>query len=368
MRFSHDTLAQRVVFDSGRVVEAVVGEVERLSGPVMLVHGRSGTEVVDRLAGVLDVVARWHDVRQHVPEELARKARAACADSGARLVVCVGGGSAIGLAKAVALEQDVRILAVPTTYAGSEATAVWGLTNRGTKTTGTDPAVLPAVVVYDAALTAALSVDFTVASGLNALAHCVEALWAPRADPINLALALEGARALARGLTAVVAAPESISAREECLYGAYLAAVAFASAGSGLHHKICHVLGGAYDLPHAVTHAVVLPHVLAYNARAVPDAAGRLASALGASATAVDADPAQAALDALELLRTRLSAPRSLAQTGLAGSQLVEATDRCLAQVPDSNPVPVTRTSLGVLLHAAWAGNDPALNRFIARG
>jgi maleylacetate reductase len=362
-RFTHDTLAQRVVFDCGRVVESVAAEAARLGGPVMLIHGGSGRAVAERLAGVLDVVVRWEDVRQHVPEELAARARAACTRAGAKVVVCVGGGSAIGLGKAIALEQDVQILAVPTTYAGSEATPVWGMTSEGTKVTGADPAVLPATVVYDPTLTTGMPVELTVASGLNGLAHCVEALWAPRADPINLALGLEGARALARGLTAVIGDPQDLGGRADCLYGAYLAAVSFASAGSGLHHKICHVLGGAYDLPHAATHAVVLPHVLAFNAAAVPESAGRLAAALGAPAAAVAADPACAAIDAVEALRTRLSAPRSLAEIGLAEDELSDATARCLAHVPDTNPVPVTQESLSALLRAAWAGTAPTRTR-----
>lgn len=364
MRFIHDTLAQRMVMGTGTAVEMVADEVERLGGePAMLIHGGSGRELADQLDVSIDVALRWDEVRQHVPEELARRARASVADAGVRIIVCVGGGSAIGLAKAIALEHAVRIVAVPTTYAGSEATPVWGLTADGMKTTGHNQRVLPSVVIYDAELTMNLPVELTVTSGLNALAHCVDALWAPHADPINLAIGLEGARSLARGLSAVVERPHDIAGREDCLYGAYLSAVAFASAGSGMHHKICHVLGGAYDLPHAPTHAVVLPHVLAYNADAVPDAASRLAQALGMSSASAKSAPAQSAVDALEDLRTRLSAPRTLAEIGLAEQVLPDATRKCLAHIPDSNPVPVTEASLGGLLHAAWAGDAPALTQ-----
>jgi len=293
-----------------------------------------------------------------VPVENAERARAAAA--GADVLVAVGGGSAIGLAKAVALTGRLPILAVPTTYAGSEGTNVWGLTRDGVKTTGVDPAVLPVSVIYDAALSASMPVDLSVASGLNALAHCVDSLWAPHADPIDTALALEGARALAAGLPAVVDDPASEAGRDDALYGTYLAAVAFASAGSALHHKICHVLGGTFDLPHAQTHAIVLPHVLALNAGAVPAAALRLAQALGATATGVDAGP-QAAVDALEALRTRLGAPRALRDHGLAEADLDEATTRCLAAVPPTNPVTVTPDDMRLLLHGAWAGDAPVL-------
>jgi maleylacetate reductase len=162
---------------------------------------------------------------------------------------------------------------VPTTYAGSEATNVWGLTEASRKTTGTDDRVLPVTVIYDAELTLSLPQGLSIASGLNALAHCIDSMWAPRTDPINQALAAEGIHALNDGLPAVSNDPNDLTGRELALYGAYLSAVAFASAGSGMHHKICHVLGGRWNLPHAQTHAVVLPYVLAFNAPAASAAA-----------------------------------------------------------------------------------------------
>jgi alcohol dehydrogenase class IV len=317
---------------------------------------------IDDLAAGLPVAVRWREVRQHVPVENAERARAAAA--GADVLVAVGGGSAIGLAKAVALTSALPILAVPTTYAGSEGTNVWGLTKDGVKTTGVDPAVLPVSVIYDSVLSASMPVDLSVASGLNALAHCVDALWAPRADPINTALALEGARALAVGLPAVVDEPASQAGRDDALYGTYLAAVAFASAGSALHHKICHVLGGTFDLPHAQTHAIVLPHVLALNAGAVPAAALRLAQALGSTAT--EAGP-RAAVHAIEALRVRLHAPRALRDHGLAEADLDEAATRCLAAAPPTNPVAVTIDDLRTLIHAAWAGDAPVLRERTSR-
>ncbi|MCK0114217.1 maleylacetate reductase [Ornithinimicrobium sp. F0845] len=360
MQFVHETLAQRVLLGSGQAATAVAAEVVRLERRrVMLIHGVAEAALAQRVAADLPVTLHWDEVRQHVPLELARRARIAARDAGVDVIVSVGGGSTTGLAKAVALEVDVPIVAVPTTYAGSEATPVWGLTDDGVKSTGVDPTVLPAAVIYDAALTTSLSIDLTVASGLNGLAHCVDSLWAPRADPINLAMALEGARALASGLPAVAAEPEDLEGREQCLYGAYLAALAFASAGSGMHHKICHVLGGGFDLPHAPTHAVVLPYVLAHNAPAVPDLAGRLALALGATQSGVVADPARAAVEALEALCTGLGAPDSLGGIGLAETDLPECAARCLPVIPDSTPVPVTEASLTALLRAAWAGDPP---------
>ena len=156
------------------------------------------------------------------------------------LLVCVGGGSTTGLAKAIALDTHLPIIAIPTTYSGSEGTNVWGLTEAARKTTGVDNAVLPTTVIYDADLTMSLPVELSVASGLNGMAHCIDAMWGPHANPINQALAAEGISALAAGLPAIVQDSEDLAGREQLLYGAYLSAVAFTSAGSGLHHKICH--------------------------------------------------------------------------------------------------------------------------------
>ena len=261
----------------------------------------------------------------------------------------VGGGSTTGLAKAVALTTGLPVIAVPTTYAGSEATPVWGLTEGAKKTTGTDRRVLPRVIVYDAALTMSLPVDMSVASGLNALAHCVDSMWAPGADPINAAFAAEGIRSLASGLPKVVADPMDLDGREHALYAAYLSAAAFASAGSGLHHKICHVLGGKYNLPHAQTHATVLPYVLAFNGPAAPAAERRIAAAFGAAS----------ALDGLVALKRELNAPHALADYGFTAESVPEAAAAILPSVPPSNPRPVTAEDLRRLLLAAWSGADP---------
>jgi alcohol dehydrogenase class IV len=208
--------------------------------------------------------------------------------------------------------------------------------------------VLPRAVVYDASLLRSLPVEMSVASGLNALAHCVDSLWAPSADPINAVLAAEGARALYDGLPLVARDAEGLPGIELALYGAYLAARAFASAGSGLHHKICHVLGGKFDLPHAQTHAIVLPYVLALNAPNAPDAEARLATAFSASTS----------LEGLQELRRVLRAPRALRDLGLEQSDIPAAVEDVLAVVPMSNPTPVTTENLTELLHAAWAGEE----------
>ncbi len=350
MRFVHESLPQRVVFAAGGAADAVASEVGRLGAArVMVLASPSAAGAADRVTAGLPVALRHAEVLAHVPLEVAARARAAAEDHRVDAIVSVGGGSATGLAKAVAMTRRVPVVAVPTTYAGSEATPVWGLTEAGRKTTGVDLGVLPRAVVYDAELLAGLPRDVAVASGLNALAHAVDALWAPAADPVGAVLAGEGVRALDRGLRLVARAPADVAAIEPTLYGAYLAARAFAAAGSGLHHKICHVLGGRFGLPHAPTHAVVLPHVLALNAPHDPAAEARLAAAFGAPT----------ALEGLESLHRAVDAPRALRDLGLAENDLADAAADVLAVVPPSNPAPVTAGTVAALLRAAWAGESP---------
>jgi alcohol dehydrogenase class IV len=350
VRFDHDTLPQRVRFASGAAADSLAAEVESLGASrVMLIAAEGERELAERIAAGLPVAYRHHEVVMHVPVEVAERARAQADRHRVDALVCVGGGSTTGLAKAVALTTGRPIVAVPTTYAGSEATNVWGLTENGRKTTGVDDRVLPRTVVYDASLTLTLPVELSVASGLNALAHCVDSMWAPRADPIDRALAAEGIRALRIGLPLVHDDPTGLAGREQTLYGAYLSAVAFASAGSGLHHKICHVLGGMFDLPHAQTHAVVLPHVLAFNAPSAPHAQQRIAAAFDATT----------ASEGLRRLRVRLAAPRALRDYGMPEGGIAAAATSVLAAAPANNPTPVTLDNITDLLRAAWEGADP---------
>jgi maleylacetate reductase len=350
MRFVHDSLPQRVCFGSGEAAAYLGNEIENLqASKVMVIAGREEKELAEAVTKELPVALRYHDVVMHVPVEVAERARQAAAAANADALVSVGGGSTTGLAKAIAMTTGLPIVAVPTTYAGSEATAVWGLTEGARKTTGTDPRVLPKVIIYDATLTLTLPVPMSVASGLNALAHCIDAMWAPKADPVNAAFAAEGIRSLRAGLPKVAADPSGLDGREHALYAAYLSAVAFASAGSGLHHKICHVLGGAYNLPHAQTHAVMLPYVLAFNGPAAPEAERRIAAAFGANR----------AIDGLQDLRRELDAPRALRDYGFSQDAIPEAADAILPAVPPGNPRPVTAEDLRRLLRAAWSGTDP---------
>jgi maleylacetate reductase len=305
----HESPARRVLFGAGAVA-GVREEVERLGGGRVLVVG-SGSQaalvarVRDDLGG--RAAGTIAGVRVHVPVDLAEAARAQARSVAADCLVSIGGGSAVGLAKAVAATEGLPIVAVPTTYAGSELTAVWGITENGRKRTARSPAVVPRAVHYDPELTYTLPASVTAASGLNALAHCVEALWGPRATPFTDACAVEGMRLLVAGLRGAVARPLDAEARADALAGAWLAGESFA-AGGALHHTLCHVLGGRFDLPHAELHAALLPHTAGYLLPAAPAAARRVAEAL-------DTDDPVAGLFAL---RAQLGAPASLAELGLA--------------------------------------------------
>lgn len=352
--FLHVGLPSRVVLAPG-ALDRVPDEVDLLGiGKVLLIATEAVQEAAGRLEDALGdrLAGRIGEVRQHVPLERADAARARATQVRATGIVALGGGSAIGLAKAVALTSGLPIVAVPTTYAGSEMTPVWGLTADGEKRTGTDPVVLPRTVVYDPLLSRGLPLEVTAASVANALAHCVEAVWTPRADPITEITAVEGARALREGLEAVLGRPDDLDARGNLLYGACLAGSALASAGTGLHHKLCHLLGGMYNLPHAETHAAVLPQVTALNAPAVPRAKARLETALRTD------DLAAGLFD----LFTVAKVPTSLRELGLTEDQARQAADRLAAMNP-VNPVPVDEATVQTILARAWAGERPEVDR-----
>ncbi len=360
MEFSHTTLAQRVHFGTGRAAENLAEELaaREMTRPMMIVSNRARTVGETATAAVAPGVW-WTDIAQHVPVTLVDRAVDAASEAQVDGLVCIGGGSIIGLAKAVALRTGLSIIAVPTTYSGSEATNLWGMTENGVKTTGVDQSVLPVTVIYDAELSRGLPTDLTVASALNALAHCVDSLWAPRADPINQVLALAATRVLVGAIRGMTSDDSGLANRENALYGAYLAGVGLAGAGAGLHHKICHVLGGTFDMPHAQTHAVVLPHVLEFNAPSLPvELATDLATALGA--TEVNGNAAASAVTAMRDLYRAAAAPSNLADLGFPEDGIELAVQRVLAAAPASNPSPVTAEGLTALLTAARTGTPVA--------
>jgi alcohol dehydrogenase class IV len=295
-----------------------------------------------RAVGVYDQAA------MHVPIEIAEDARRAARELGADCCVTVGGGSTTGLGKAIALTSTLPILAVPTTYAGSEMTPIYGITEGGVKKTGRDTRVLPKAVIYDPELTLSLPSALSAASGMNAIAHAVEALYSHEGNPIVSIMAEEGIRALAAVLAQIIKEPRNLEARSDALYGAWLCGVVLGSAGMALHHKLCHVLGGSYNLPHAETHAIVLPHAVRYN-QVAGEAMKRIERALGAA-------PAPAALFDLE---RELGLPMRLSDIGMKEADLERAA-RIATEAPYPNPRKVEYAPVLELLRAAYAGRRPS--------
>ncbi|MCM2472428.1 maleylacetate reductase [Rhizobium sp. CG5] len=286
--------------------------------------------------------------RMHTPVAISEEAVAYARDIAADCLVAIGGGSTTGLGKAIALRTDLPQIVVPTTYAGSEATAILGETEDGVKTTLTSPKIQPEVILYDAELVRTLPVAMTVTSALNAIAHAAEGLYAQNRTPLTSLMAVEGMRAFRDALPRVLVNPDDLRARAETLYGAWLCGTVLGQVGMALHHKLCHTLGGSFDLPHAETHAVVLPHAIAYNAAAARDELRPLAELFG------DDQPGMA----LYRFAQSVNAPMALHGLGLKESDLDRAADLA-AKNPYWNPRPVERDAIRQLLQAAWAGEPP---------
>jgi len=343
--------AQRVVFGAGSL-RHLQREIEALGFKKALVlatpeqrgtAARVAKLLGSRAAGIFDRAI------MHVPIETARDARETARSLGADCAVAIGGGSTIGLGKAIALDSGLPILAIPTTYAGSEMTPIYGFTERGVKKTGRDERVLPRTVIYDPQLTMSLPALMSVTSGLNAIAHAAEGLYSEATNPILNLMAQEGIAALARALPAIVAGTDLPEPRWDALYGAWLCGSVLAGGDMGLHHKLCHTLGGSFNLPHAQTHTVVLPHALAYNAPAAPLALERIATALGR-------DNAPQAL--YDLARTS-GAPVALKELGMQRADLDQACELAM-QDRYPNPRPLEREPLMQLLDDAFEGRRPA--------
>nr|WP_229503624.1 maleylacetate reductase [Massilia putida] len=340
----------RVVFGAGAIGN-IEREIDLLGARRVLIlctpEQRGSAELVARTVGTRSA-GIFDGAVMHVPIEVARDARAKAAALEADCAIAIGGGSTIGLGKAIALESSLPILAIPTTYAGSEMTSIYGITEGGVKKTGRDARVLPRTVIYDPQLTVSLPVGLSVTSAINAMAHAAEGLYAQDANPLASIWAEEGLRALASGLPRMVRQPDDVAARSDCLYGAWMCGLVLGNVGVGLHHKLCHTLGGSLNLPHAETHTVVLPHALAYNAAAAPEAMRRIARALGCT------DAAQGMFD----LAQSLGAPTSLRELGMQESQIGPCVEIAMRN-PYWNPARLTTPRLLQLLDAAYHGRRP---------
>ena len=349
--FTYTQLPGRVVFGVG-ALDHLPREIELLGATRALVlstpEQKAQAEDVAKRLGTR-CAGMFPRAAMHVPIEIARAARDEAKRLGADCAVAIGGGSTTGLGKAIALESALPILAIPTTYAGSEMTPIYGLTEGGLKKTGRDRKVLPKTMIYDPTLTLGLPVGLSVTSGFNAIAHAAEGLYAEDANPIMSLMAEDGIRALAHGLPVIVKNPKDLEARSECLYGAWLCGAVLGAVGMALHHKLCHVLGGTWNLPHAETHTVVLPHALGYNADSALDAMRRIERALGAP---------HAAQGVYDLMKS-LGAPLALKDIGMQQAELDRAAELATT-APYFNPRPIDRQGIRALLDNAFSGRRPA--------
>ncbi|MFD4504840.1 maleylacetate reductase [Streptomyces sp. NPDC058457] len=349
--FVYTSHPARVVFGAG-TVERLGEEVERLGcSRVLLLSGRplaaAAARVRQALGGLL--VAEFDGAAMHTPVEVTQQALDVLKEASADGIVAVGGGSTTGLSKALALRTGLPQVILPTTYAGSEVTPVLGETRDGRKVTRSSPDILPETVVYDVDLTLTLPLSLTVTSGVNALAHAVEALYSADANPVTDGQALDAVSRIGRALPRLAADPADREARADLLHAAWLAGTCLATVGMGLHHKLCHTLGGSFGLPHAETHTVVLPHAMAYNAPAVPGVMRRIADALGVP------DAPSGVYD----LVTSLGGPTSLRDLGMPESALPRAAEPATS-TPYPNPRELTGEGIAELLAGAWHGRRPA--------
>lgn len=352
--FTYEALPIRVRFGSGTLREAGA-EVERLGArrALVLTTPQQAAEG-EKLAAQLGPLSAglFAGATMHTPVEVTDRALEVLRETGADCVVALGGGSTTGLGKALALRTGVRQLVIPTTYAGSEMTPILGETQDGRKTTIRSLDVLPEAVIYDVDLTVSLPPALSATSGVNAIAHAVEALYAKDRNPVISLMAEDGIRTLSSALPILVHEPANMEARAKALYGAWLCGCCLGAVGMALHHKLCHTLGGTFNLPHAETHTVILPHAVAYNAAAAPEAMAAITRALGAP------DAAQGLFD---LVRA-LGVPHALSQIGMPADGIDTAADIAV-QNPYWNPRPVTREGVRDLIAHAFAGERPGAFR-----
>jgi alcohol dehydrogenase class IV len=364
--FTYDTLPSRVVFGwdaLGRLPE----EIDRLGARRVLVLATPPHRAeADRIASLIGPRSAgvFAGAVMHTPVAVTEQALRIVREQGIDATLAIGGGSTTGLGKAIAVRTNLPQIVVPTTYAGSEMTPILGETEGGRKTTRRDPKILPEVVIYDPALTLSLPPGLSATSGMNAIAHAVEALYAQDRNPIVSLMSEDAIRALAEALPVVTRDPNDREARERALYGAWLCGVALGTVGMALHHKLCHVLGGSFDLPHAETHAIVLPHAVAFNAPAAPEAMAAIERALGERALG---GQGPAALG-LRRLAERIGAPVALKDIGMPQDGIDRAADQAVAN-PYWNPRPREREAIRALIDDAWHGRQPgAVSSRAARG
>ncbi|KAJ7237278.1 iron-containing alcohol dehydrogenase [Mycena haematopus] len=354
--FTYNPLPTRVIFGSGTLSQ-VGPEIRRLGCSKALVltgssHFQKGEALRAQLGDLS--VGMYSRATMHTPTNITDAAVELAQTLGADCIVALGGGSAVGLSKAIALRTDLPQIVVPTSYSGSEGTAIIGQTQNGIKTTQKSPKVVPEVIIYDVSLTLTLPPQMTATSGINAMAHAIEALYASDANPVSESLAEQGIARLATALPILAQDPQNHEARSDALFGAWACGSCAGVVSMGLHHKLCHTLGGTFNLPHAETHTVVLPHSIAYNTPFAAASMARVARSLGLGTGTASASAAQGIFD----LAQTLGAPSSLKQLGMKEEDLERAVDVAMER-PYPNPGPLDRERLMGLLRDAYEGRRP---------
>ncbi|AEG50668.1 Maleylacetate reductase [Sphingobium chlorophenolicum L-1] len=349
--FIYDGLPSRVIFGRGTVAK-LGAEIERMKLKRLLILATpqqvgEAEAIRDSIAG--NCAGIFAGATMHTPVDVTEAALKMVASGEVDGTIAVGGGSTTGLGKAIAFRTNLPQIVLPTTYAGSEMTPILGETENGVKTTKRSMAILPEVVIYDVDFTLSLPASLSATSGMNAMAHAVEALYARDSNPITSLMAEEGIRAFASALPRIVEQPDDGDARSDALYGAWLSGVCLGTAGMALHHKLCHVLGGMFNLPHAETHSIILPHAVAYNAEAAPKIGEVFGRAMGGGPAA----------SALFDFAGKLGIARALRDIGMPESGIAAAAE-AVSGDPYWNPRPVTHAGVLALLTRAWAGEAPA--------
>lgn len=350
MEFVYNANPSRVIFGPGS--RAKVGEeLERLGISRAIVlstpdQSALAAEIAKTVGGQVGIM--YPGAVQHTPTEVTESALLAVSSVRADGCLSIGGGSTTGLSKAIAYRLDLPQVIIPTTFAGSEMTPILGQTENGRKTTLSDPKVLPETVIYDPELTVTMPSFISGPSGMNAIAHSVEALYAKDRNPIISMMAESSIGALGKALPVLMENPTDTEAHSQALYGAWLAGVCLGAVGMAIHHKICHTLGGTFNLNHADIHALMIPYTSAYNREAAPEAMAAIARALGTTDGPVG----------IYELTQKAASKRSLAEMGLSEADLDKATDIALEN-PYYNPRPITREGIRDMLQAAFEGRTP---------
>lgn len=352
--FTYNGQASRVVFGRGSL-KSLGKEIEALGAErALILSTPEQAPLADKISEILGNRSAGIFPRavMHVPIETAREAKRFAAELHADCAVAIGGGSTTGLGKAIAMDSGLPIIAIPTTYAGSEMTPIFGITEAGLKKTGRDPRVLPRTVIYDPELTLSLPLDISITSGMNAIAHAAEGLYAQDSNPVMDLMAEEGIHAISCAMRLIKNDPKDIEARSDALYGAWLCGLVLGNVGMSLHHKLCHTLGGSFNLPHAEVHTIVLPHAIAFNAGSTPSAMSRIKRAL---------DSKSDASTCLYDLANECGAPLALREIGMKETDLDKAADIAVSQ-PYWNPRPFGKENIEVirqLLQNAYEGKRP---------